>query len=233
MAPRFVAPRFVAPRTALVLPALLAVLLSACGSKAPSIEVPSIDLPQPPPPTLLELDISASARLNQSPDGIAAPLLVRVYELSDSGRFLGSSFFPLYEDDSATLSADLIARDELRLGPGDTRTLRKTLNPATAMIGVLAAYRSTEGRRWREVLAVAPEVTNAMRLELGPRELKLTPAEPMPDLSGARRPRADTPLDAAADRVSGASGRIPMQCPPTFIHSTPDVPRRRCADVRG
>jgi type VI secretion system protein VasD len=113
--------------------------------------------------------------LNINTDGSAAPLLVRIYELADSGRFLGSGFFPLYEDDRAVLAADLIGRDEIRFVPGETRIIEKTLKPTTTTVAVLAAYRSTEQRRWRATAPIRPEAVNRFRLELGSRELTLIP----------------------------------------------------------
>jgi type VI secretion system protein VasD len=152
---------------------LLIALLGACGGgDAPVIK---IEAPVPPPPTRLVIAASASTGLNINTDGSAAPLLVRIYELADSGQFLGSGFFPLYEDDRAVLAADLIARDEIRFSPGETRIIEKTLKPATTTLGVLAAYRSTEQRRWRATAPIRPESVNRFRLELGPRELTLIP----------------------------------------------------------
>jgi len=158
----------------LLLPALAAVVLAACGGgKAPPVK---IDVPEPPPPTRLVIDASASARLNANASGSPAPLVVRIYELADGGRFLGSGFFPLYESERATLAEDLLARDEIRFAPGESRTIEKTLNPGTTTLGVLAAYRSTEQRRWRATAPIVPETVNRFTLDLGPRELTLTPA---------------------------------------------------------
>ena len=161
--------RFLALPTAL----LAALLLDACGGgKAPSIK---IEAPEPPPQTRLVMEVSASPKLNLNTDGTAAPLVVRIYELSGDGQFLGSGFFPLFENDSSTLGPDLIAREEIRVVPGETRTIEKTLNPATTTLGVLGAYRSTDQRRWRATVPVVPQTVNRLRLDLGPRELALTP----------------------------------------------------------
>jgi type VI secretion system protein VasD len=150
--------------------------LTACGGKRlAKMDVPKFEIPKPPPPTLLVMEATASSRLNLNTDGSAAPLVVRIYELSDAGRFLGSGFFPLYKDDRGALSSDLIARDEIRFVPGETRIIEKTLNPATTTLGVLGAYRSTEQARWRVTVPVIPETTNRLVLDVGARELALTP----------------------------------------------------------
>jgi type VI secretion system protein VasD len=162
-------------RTALhlVSVALVAIVLGACGGgAAPPVK---IETPEPPPTTRLVLTVTASSSLNVNTDGSAAPLVVRIYELADGGRFFGTGFFPLYEDDSSVLGGDLIARDEIRFAPGETRTIEKTLRPTTTTLGVLGAYRSTEQRRWRATAPMLPETVNRFRLELGPRELTLTP----------------------------------------------------------
>jgi len=155
-------------------PALLALamLLGGCGGNVP---MPKIDLPKPPPPTRLVMEVNASRQLNINTDGTAAPLLVRIYELRDGGQFMGSGFFPLYENDRGTLGADLVGRDEIFFKPGETRVIEKTLSPTTTTIGVMGAYRSTDERRWRATAPILPEKVNRFRLDLGSRELALSP----------------------------------------------------------
>ncbi len=155
---------------------LLVLALAGCGGgKVPEIKIPEPE--PPPPPTRLVLDIQASSRLNPNPNGNPAPLVVRIYELAETGRFTGTGFHPLYQDDRSALGGDMLGREELRLRPGAQQTLEKTLNPTTSAIGVLAAYRSLDGIRWRAVVPVIAETDNRLTLTLGASALKLAPTE--------------------------------------------------------
>jgi type VI secretion system protein VasD len=151
-------------------------LAGGCGgAKMPEIKIPEPE--PPPPPTRLVLDISASSRLNPNPNGNPAPLVVRIYELAETGRFTGTGFHPLYQDDRGALGSDMVGREELRLRPGARQTLEKTLNPGTGAIGVLAAYRNLDGVRWRATVPVLPETDNRLTLTLNAGELNLAPTE--------------------------------------------------------
>jgi type VI secretion system protein VasD len=125
------------------LAAALAVVLfaAACASK-------------PPKPASVTGTIQASAEVNPSPSKRPSPLLVRVYELKSAAAFNASDFMSLYQRDQAQLAADLVAKEEFVLSPGETKTFAKTLAPDTRFIGVVAAYRDVEHAKWRSVVPV-------------------------------------------------------------------------------
>jgi len=150
--------------------------LGGCGGKLPPLALPKLP-PPPPPPTELVLDVHAARGMNPTAAGQGAPLLVRIYELSAKGRFMEADLSRLLADDRSELAADLLAREEARFVPGEQRRIETTLNPGTRELGVLAAYRNTDGITWRTVLPTKAETVNRVRLDLGPRELKLAPAD--------------------------------------------------------
>jgi len=155
---------------------LLIVALSGCGTpKMPEIKIPEPE--PPPPPTRLILQVNASSGLNPNPNGSPAPLVVRIYDLAETGRFTSTSFDSLYGDDRSALGAEMAGRDELRLRPGARQTVEKTLNPGVSAIGVLGAYRNLDGVRWRATAPIVPETDNRLTLTLGARELTLAPSE--------------------------------------------------------
>ena len=162
---------------------LLVMTLSGCaggGGKVPEVKMPEIKIPEsepPPQPTRLILDISASPGLNPNPIGNPAPLVVRIYELAETGRFTGSGFHSLYEDDRSVLGDDMVGRDELRMRPGGRETMEKTLGSDTSAIGVVAAYRNLDGVRWRSTAPIVPETDNRLTLTLGAREIALAPSK--------------------------------------------------------
>src|ERR1700751_670969 len=75
-------------------------------------------------------------------DGAGAPVVVRIYQLASPSAFGNAEFFQLFNQDQATLSADLVKRDDIVLAPGQSKQV--TLQPTDQVkaIGLLAAYRA-------------------------------------------------------------------------------------------
>lgn len=130
-------------RRAAIAGALAAVAgLVACGSKPPP--------PAPPkPPAVLRIQLEAGARLNPDTRARPSPVVVRVYELKAAAQFTSADFLSLQERDQATLGADVVAREELVLRPGESKLISRTLAPETRFVGVVAAFRDLERARWR------------------------------------------------------------------------------------
>ena len=159
--PALVLPRRRAVAAALLAPALAPALLlvAGCGSKPK----PPPDKPDPTPPATGGLfkpsiasiggELIAAPDLNPSASNRPSPLPLRIFELRAATAFNKADFLPLYQQELQALGEELIAREELVLGPGETRTISKVLDPATRFIGVFGAYRSFERAVWR---AVAP-----------------------------------------------------------------------------
>lgn len=122
--------------------ALAAALLAGCGG------------PPKVPPTTVAGDLTAAAGVNRTVSGRPSPLQVRVYELKAATAFSTSDFVSLYQRDQAELGADLVAREEMTLQPGETRPMNRTLAPETRFVAVFAAYRDIEHARWRAVVPV-------------------------------------------------------------------------------
>ena len=125
---------------------LVAALLAACAS--------------PPKPTLVAASLQAAAALNPDARKRASPLVVRLYELKSTAAFDTADFVSLYERDRATLAADMAAREEFVLRPGETLKWDKTVAADTKFIGVMAAFRDIERARWKSVVAIKPGVLN-------------------------------------------------------------------------
>jgi len=136
--------------------------LTACGmfSKAPPPP------PPPPKPGTLSINLSASATVNPDARSRPSPVVVRLYELKTSAQFDSADFVSLYEKDQAVLGADMVARDELVLVPGDKKVINKPLAADTKFIGVVAAFRELERARWRALVVVAPNKNNVVAINL-------------------------------------------------------------------
>jgi type VI secretion system protein VasD len=109
-----------------------------------------------PKPTKVSGSIEASPTINPSASQRPSPLMLRIYELKSPTTFNAADFMSLYQRDQAELATDLVAREELTLAPGETRSLSKMLSPDTRYIGVVAAFRDVEHARWRSIAVVEP-----------------------------------------------------------------------------
>ncbi len=142
----------------------VALLLSACAGK-------------PPPPASVAGTIQASPQINPSASRRPSPLLVRIYELKSVATFNSADFMSLYQGDQAALSADMLAKEEFVLEPGETKTFAKTLAPDTRFIGVVAAYRDLNHAKWRSVVAIQPNQPQKVTVKAGELAVEATIAK--------------------------------------------------------
>lgn len=117
-------------------------------------------------PTLVQAQLSASADVNPDSNGRASPIVVRVYDLKSTAAFDSADFFSLWDKDQATLGADMTAREEYLLRPGEQRSLQRMPQNGAAYLGVIAAFRDIEHARWRATIAVPPNKTTLLTIKL-------------------------------------------------------------------
>ncbi len=133
----------------------------------------------------LELTVQADAQLNTDSRNRSAPLVIRIYSLKTSGAFQSTDFFTLFERDQAILGADLIAKEEIQLRPGESRRIVRELPSGARILGVIGAYRELEKSNWRASYSLpepaivtnqasAKAVTVPVRISLGAREIRVT-----------------------------------------------------------
>jgi type VI secretion system protein VasD len=120
-----------------------------------------------PKPASVTGTVQASAEVNPSASNRPSPLLVRIYELKSAAGFNAADFMSLYQRDQAQLAADMVAKEEFVLAPGETKTFAKTLAPDTRFIGVVAAYRDIEHAKWRSVVPVQPNQPQKLTVKAG------------------------------------------------------------------
>jgi type VI secretion system protein VasD len=120
-----------------------------------------------PKPASVTGTIQASAEVNPSASNRPSPLLVRIYELKSAAGFNAADFMSLYQRDQAQLAADMIAKEEFVLAPGETKTFAKTLAPDTRFLGVVAAYRDVEHAKWRSVVPIQPNQPQKLTVKAG------------------------------------------------------------------
>lgn len=130
--------------------------------------------PKPPEPVILTITVAASATSNPDARQRPSPVTVRVYELKSTAAFVGADFFSLIEKDQATLSGDLVAKEELVLQPGESRQLQRKVDGSTKSIAVIAAFRDLERAQWRDTIALPAGTKIAMRAAVDEKQIKLS-----------------------------------------------------------
>jgi type VI secretion system protein VasD len=133
--------------TALLIVVTVLTSAAGCASKPPP----------PPKPLKTTITVSADASVNPDASGRSLPVVVRFYRLNSDVSFMGSEFFALFDDDKKVLAADLIARDEYELLPGESQTLELVLPPEVRFVGAIAAFRDIRNATWRAVVAAPPQ----------------------------------------------------------------------------
>ncbi|MDR2786785.1 MAG: type VI secretion system lipoprotein TssJ [Candidatus Accumulibacter sp.] len=107
----------------------------------------------------VQLDISIQAATDLNPDlkSRPSPMILRVYELKSEATFIQADFFSLQNNDRATLTEDLLARDEFIVRPDDRRVLiRRKAHPQIGALGVFAAFRDLPHSIWRATFRLPP-----------------------------------------------------------------------------
>jgi len=145
--------RLMAPT--MVLPLVLS--LQGCGgAKAP----------KPPDPTTMQVYLVASKDSNSGSGRGALPVVVRFYELKSTGAFSGADFFSLYDREGEVLGAELVAKEEVTLAPGQAKRLEKAVPADSAFLGVVAAFRDIDRAQWRDFAALKQNHANQVTVRV-------------------------------------------------------------------
>ncbi len=116
--------------------------------------------------TTLAATVTANANANPDSRKRPSPVVVRVYELKSAAVFEASDFVTLFEKDQAVLGAEMVAREEFVLRPGENRALNKKLTPEVKFIGIVAGFRDLERARWQALVPVAAGKKNVLAVTL-------------------------------------------------------------------
>ncbi len=100
------------------------------------------------------LEISAKHDINPDANGRPSPVVVYIFELSESTLFENQDFFSIYEDYENVLGSDLVIKNEMSLTPGKKEVYHTSMSPRTEYIGLVAAFRDIENSNWRQVIRV-------------------------------------------------------------------------------
>lgn len=165
---------------------LMLTLMNAC-SEPPVKEEPEAA----PPPTRVEIKLSAGRDVN--PDGAdrASPVLVRLYQLKDIAKFGSTDFFALYEDDKAVLGDDLLKKLELTMAPGEIKNIGFEAEKDTRFLGIVAAFRDLDSAQWRASAAIPETQTTTVDITLLNTQIALTSSSKPTPQPKAPEPKED------------------------------------------
>ena len=105
-------------------------------------------------------------QLNPNAQRRPSPVVVRVFDLKTPATFEAANFDGLFERDRETLAAELVARDEFVLNPGEGKKIERKLAPETKVLGVAVAFRELERATWRTTVALKPNAKNRINVAL-------------------------------------------------------------------
>jgi type VI secretion system protein VasD len=128
-----------------VIVAAPSIALSACGGGDKG-----------PPTTTLRFIIDGDEFINPNSESEPSPVVVRVYELKVLTAFEQADFYQLLDNDTAALGADLVAKREFEIKPGERQGFDRNSPDDTRYIGVIAGYRDIQNATWRASLESKP-----------------------------------------------------------------------------
>ena len=128
----------------------------------------------PKKPPMADIAVTVANDVNPDLSGRASPVIVRTYELKSLAAFEAAYVYGLLEKDRDVLGADLLARDELPLQPGERRDVKKTLQPETRFFGVTAGFRDVEHSKWRASAPLPAKALTQVEIRVDRNDLSIT-----------------------------------------------------------
>lgn len=119
-----------------------------------------------------KLKFIPSSALNPDISGRPSPVVIRVYELSESTQFESSDFFQLYEQPEHYLTSALLTTHDIEIQPGKTEIHELQLQDNTRYLGIIAAFRNIEKAEWRIIVEAKPHAYKQLKLSLSPLTLR-------------------------------------------------------------
>ena len=116
--------------------------------------------------TALEFAIEADQEINVNANGDPSPIVIRVYELKAKNTFEQASFFELLDGDTAKLGADLVAKREFEVKPGEKSSFTRESPAEAKHVAVIAGFRQIEAAQWRSIVDIVPDRDNAFLITI-------------------------------------------------------------------
>ena len=71
-----------------------------------------------------------------------------------------------FERDRETLAAEVVARDDFTLNPGETKKVERKLAPETKVLGIAVGFRELDRATWRTTVTLKPNTKNRVYVAL-------------------------------------------------------------------
>lgn len=153
-----------AAATLVLLPVCL-VALPGCGST-------------PPPETLVDLSLVATADLNPDANGRPSPALVRIYELTSEDPFRTATYYDLRDEPDDTLGPTVLSRREITVNPGTALQRTLEVEDNARVMGLVVDYQDIENAIWRSYISVRTGEENRLQASLRSDEVVMVLTRP-------------------------------------------------------
>ncbi len=122
----------------------------------------------------LQITLDADEGINPNERNEPAPVVVRLYELRATSAFEQASFFDLLDNDTAKLGAELVAKREYELKPGEKKVITRDAPSAAQHLGVIAGFRQITASEWRATADIVPDRDNGFLIKIDATTVTLT-----------------------------------------------------------
>ena len=130
------------------------------------------------PPTPVELTVVGGPGLNPNAQGRASPVVVRIFELTDTQRFESADYAALFEHPGESLQHDVASQEEFVLRPGDIHERNRSAPSPVLTLGVAAAFRDLEHSVWRLTVPLKPGERNFVLIDVDQNTIRLVTLDP-------------------------------------------------------
>jgi type VI secretion system protein VasD len=151
----------------LIVSLLLMIFGMGCGKKAVA-PPPVVAAPPAPIPTLINIEVIASLKVNPNNINRPSPIVVQLYELKSLTAFNSADFDSLYNNGKDFLGDDLVKQEQFTLRPGGQKIYRNEPSEESQYLGAVAAYRNIDRAVWRTSAPLPAHRTTNFTLLLNP-----------------------------------------------------------------
>lgn len=158
---------------------VLASSLTACGLFGKKDVPPPKEIEIKPAPAAASLDFVAVASplANPGPDGVPAPVVMRLYQLNAETNFSNASFRQLWEEDAKTLGPTMLGKTEIYLTPGGIEHVKANLIEGTTIVAVVVGFRNFENAKWRAMVGLQGDKRFKLKADLKTLAVDLGPQD--------------------------------------------------------
>ncbi|MFG1464171.1 type VI secretion system lipoprotein TssJ [Xanthobacter sp. DSM 24535] len=121
---------------------------------------------KPPKSTQVSAKITADLSINPAPNGIATPVVIRLYTLRSDTAFQQADFQSLFTADAATLGQDMLGKREFLMAPGKVEGYKDDVPLETAFLGVVVGFRNIDFADWRAIAPIQENALNAATVNI-------------------------------------------------------------------